>query len=345
MLVYLQSFVAVAIGILSTVTDFKEKKIYNKTIIGGVSISLLLYIVLWNQIDMELIKSYVINLGISVLISFLFFYFKSWAAGDAKLFIAMIIMIPFELYEVDTTNVFPGIYLLIIIFSVAFIYVVIETIFLWSKDSEKFKKIKITRFDTASVKEWLEKYFMGYFITLFVNNVVFTVFPAFQEQNGALILICNMLLLIFVYRVIQSKKQTIIAIAISAALNVIYYAIMGFTFYPINIKMLVIVVAIMLFRNVSEKYNYECIKITDLKPRMILSYGSVLKFYSSRIKGLPKQTTESTDSRLTEDEVNSIKRWSKSAKGEDSIVIVRHMPFAPFMLIGEIIFFALHLYI
>ena len=74
MLVYLQSFVAVAIGILSTVTDFKEKKIYNKTIICGVSISLLLYIVLWNQIDMELIKSYVINLGISVLISFLFFY-------------------------------------------------------------------------------------------------------------------------------------------------------------------------------------------------------------------------------------------------------------------------------
>ena len=57
------------------------------------------------------------------------------------------------------------------------------------------------------------------------------------------------------------------------------------------------------------------------------------------------KNNRSTDSRLTEDEVNSIKRWSKSAKGVDSIVIVRHMPFAPFMLIGEIIFFALHLYI
>lgn len=345
MLVYLQSFVAVTVGILATFTDFKEKKIYNKTIIFGVALSLLLYIVLWNRIDMELIKSYIINLGISILISFLFFYFKVWAAGDAKLFIAMIIMIPFELYEVDTSNIFPGIYLLILIFSVAFIYVVIETIFLWSKDNEKFKKIKITKISVVSIKEWLEKYFIGYLITLFVNNVIFTVFPDFQEQNGPLMLICNMLLLIFVYRIIQSKKQTIIVISISFALNIIYYAIMGFTFYPINIKMLVIVVAIMLFRSVMEKYNYECIKITDLKPRMILSYGSVLKFYSSRIKGLPKQTTESTDSRLTEDEVNSIKRWSKSAKGTDSIVIVRHMPFAPFMLIGEIIFFALHLYI
>ena len=124
---------------------------------------------------------------------------------------------------------------------------------------KKFKKIKITRFDTASVKEWLEKYFMGYFITLFVNNVIFTAFPAFQEQNGALILICNMLLLIFVYRVIQSKKQTIIAIAISVALNVIYYAIMGFTFYPINIKMLVIVKTI--FFNLFTTLQFNILKL------------------------------------------------------------------------------------
>lgn len=345
MLVYLQSFVAVVIGILATVTDLKKKKIYNKTIICGIVVSILLYIVLWNQIDIELIKSYVINLAISILISFLFFYFKIWAAGDAKLFIAMTMMIPFELYEVDITNVFPGIYLLITIFSVAFIYVVIETIFLWSKDNEKLKKVKITKISTSSIKEWLEKYFMGYFITLFINNVIFKAYPTFQEQNGALILICNMLLLIFIYRAIQSKKQTIIVMAISITLNIVYYAAIGITIYSINIKMLMAVVVIMLFRDVSEKYNYECIKIKDLKPRMILSYGSVLKFYSSRIKGLPKQTNESTDSRLTEEEVDSIKRWSKSSRGEDSIVVVRHMPFAPFMLIGEIIFFTLHLYI
>ena len=41
MLVYLQSFVAITIGILTTITDFKEKKIYNKTIIYGVITSLM----------------------------------------------------------------------------------------------------------------------------------------------------------------------------------------------------------------------------------------------------------------------------------------------------------------
>lgn len=345
MLVYLQSFMALLMGIWATITDFREKKIYNKTIIYGVIISFILYIVMWKQIDMELIKNYAINLSISIVISFLFFYFKIWAAGDAKLFIAMIIMIPFELYEVDTTNIFPGIYLLIIIFSIAFLYVVVETIYLWAKDSEKFQKFKTIKFNINTIKDWLEKYFMGYFIILLINNIIYLLFPTFQEQNGALMLVCNMLILIFLYRIIQSKKQTIIVTTISIIFNVIYYIIMKFNIYPINIKMFIIVIAIMIFRDISEKYNYECIKIENLKPRMILSYGSVLKFYSSRIKGLPKQTTETTDSRLTSDEVNSIKRWSKSAKGDDSIVVVRHMPFAPFMLIGEIIFFVLHLYI
>ena len=36
--------------------------------------------------------------------------------------------------------------------------------------------------------------------------------------------------------------------------------------------MLLLVFIIILFRRVSEKYNYEEIKISDLKPRMILSY-------------------------------------------------------------------------
>lgn len=345
MLAYLQSFIALIIGILATITDFREKKIYNKTIIYGVIVSFILYIVMWKQIDMELIKNYVINLSISILISFLFFYFKIWAAGDAKLFIAMIIMIPFELYEVDLSNIFPGIYLLIIIFSIAFLYVVMETIFLWAKDSEKFQKLKTIKFNIKTIKDWLEKYFMGYFIILLINNIIYLLFPTFQEKNGALMLVCNMLILIFIYRIIQNKKQTIIVTTISIIFNIIYYIIMKFNIYQINIKMFIIVISIMIFRDISEKYNYECIKIENLKPRMILSYGSVLKFYSSRIKGLPKHTTETTDSRLTNDEVNSIKRWSKSSKGDDSIVVVRHMPFAPFMLIGEIIFWVLHLYI
>ena len=344
MLVYIQSIIAIVLGIISSITDFKNKKIYNKNIIWAVMVSIFVYAVLWNQIEVMYIKNYLINLGISVAISFLFFYFKIWAAGDAKLFLAIVVMIPYELYEVETNNVFPALYLLIMIFSVAFIYVFFETVYLWIKDKEKSKKIKELKLGKTEIKEFIIKYFMGYFMILFINNITLEFFTEFRINNAGLMLICNMLILIFVYRVIREEKQSLIVTFIFIIANIIYYAIFGVKIYSINIRIFILVLIIMIFRSISEKYNYEEIKIEDLKPRMILSFGSVLKFYSSRIKGLPQSTTETTDSRLTEEEVESIKRWSKTKKGKETIIIVRHMPFAPFMLVGEILFFILKLY-
>ena len=230
------------------------------------------------------------------------------------------------------------------IFGIAFIYVFFETVYLWIIDKEKSKKIKELKLGKAEIKEFIIKYFMGYFIILFINNITLKFFTEFRVNNAGLMLICNMLILIFAYRVIREEKQSLIVNFVFIVANIIYYAMFGLEIYSINIKMLVLVLIIMMFRSVSEKYNYEEIKIEDLRPRMILSFGSVLKFYSSRIKGLPQSTTETTDSRLTEEEVESIKRWSKTKKGKDTIVIVRHMPFAPFMLVGEILFFILKLY-
>lgn len=246
--------------------------------------------------------------------------------------------------EVETNNVFPALYLLIVIFGVAFIYVFFETVYLWIKDKEKAKKIKELKLEKAEIKEFIIKYFMGYFIILFINNITLKFFTEFRINNAGLMLICNMLILIFIYRVIREEKQSLIVTFIFIIANIIYYAMFGLEIYNINIKILILVLTIMIFRSISEKYNYEEIRIEDLKPRMILSFESVLKFYSSRIKGLPQSTTETTDSRLTEEEVESIKRWSKSKKGKETIVIVRHMPFAPFMLVGELLFFIFRLY-
>lgn len=344
MLLYIQSIIAIILGIISSITDFKNKKIYNKNIILAVIVSIFTYAVLWNQIELIYIKNYLINLGIGVVISFLFFYFKIWAAGDAKLFLAIVIMIPYELYEVETNNVFPGLYLLIMIFSVAFIYVFFETVYLWIKDKQKLKKIKELELGKEKIKEFIIRYFMGYFIILFINNITLKFFTEFKTNNAGLMLICNMLTLFFIYRVIREEKQLLMVTFIFIVANILYYALFGLDIYSINIKIFILIFLIMMFRNISEKYNYEEIKVEDLKPRMILSFESVLKFYSSRIKGLPQSTTETTDSRLTEKEVECIKRWSKSKKGKKTIVIVRHMPFAPFILFGEILFFIFKLY-
>ena len=127
MLVYIQSIIAIILGIVSSITDFKNKKIYNKNILIAVGLSVLTYLIFLKQIEIAYIKNYTINLVISIVISFLFFYLKIWAAGDAKLFLAIVFMIPFEIYEVETKNLFPALILLIMIFSIAFLYVGLAT--------------------------------------------------------------------------------------------------------------------------------------------------------------------------------------------------------------------------
>ena len=344
MLPYIQSIIAIILGIVSSITDLKDKKIYNKNILIALIISAISYAIFFKQIEIGYIPNFIMNLIITIVISFLFCYFKIWAAGDAKLFLAITFMIPYKIYEVEVTNIFPALNLLIIIFCVAFIYVFLETIFLWIKDKQRLERLKLSSFDKEDIKQFVIQYLLGYFIIIFVNNILNRFFVNFRISNQGFMLLCNMLLLIFVYRIIKTKKTSIIVAGCFFTANVVYYLMFGFQIYAINLKMLLLVFIIMLFRRVAEKYNYEEIKISDLKSRMIISYGSVLRFYTSRVEGLPKNTTETTDSRLTEEQVESIKRWSKTSKGTETIVIVKHMPFAPFIFVGEIIFFILRLY-
>lgn len=345
MLVYLQSTIALILGVISLITDIKHKKIYNKNIIIALIISTICYICLYKRIEVEFILNFTVNLIITAIISFLFYYLKIWAAGDAKLFLSIVYMIPFEIYEVDKLNIFPALNLLIIIFSIAFIYIFFETIFLWIKDKEKFEMLSIKKITKIDIIDFTIQYFLGYFTILFINNILNKYFLEFETNNGGLILLCNMLILIFEFRILKSEKSKIITLAIMMILNITYLFIYGIEISSINLKMLLLVLLILIFRRISEKYNYEEIRIDELKPRMILSYTTIIRFYGSKVKGLPKSTTENTDSRITEDEVESIKRWSKTSRGSQTITIVRHIPFAPFILTGELVFFILKLYL
>ena len=74
---------------------------------------------------------------------------------------------------------------------------------------------------------------------------------------------------------------------------------------------------------------------------MVLSYGTVSKFMPSRVKGLPRQTSEDMRCRITEEETKAIKRWESSKFGEETIVIVRKIPFAVFIICGTFVFWGI----
>jgi preflagellin peptidase FlaK len=103
-------------------------------------------------------------------------------------------------------------------------------------------------------------------------------------------------------------------------------------------KVYIYLAIVLLFRNLSEKFNYETIPTTTIKAGMILSNFSVIQMIPSKIKGLPTFSTEDMRSRLTIEQVESIKKWSYSKYGLSEVVIVRKIPFAIFMTLGVIVF-------
>lgn len=338
MLIYFQSILAIILCFYSSITDIKSKKIYNKIILIALVVSSSIYAIFYKEINTDVILNHFINCIITLIMSFLFFYFKIWAAGDAKLFWVISFILPFSIYETSEKNVFPSIYLLMMTFGVAFVYVVIETIFLWIKDKEKFKKSTFFSFEHLNLQDFIIQYFSAYFLILIINNILNKFFVEFIRYNGTLILISNMLLITFIYRVLNNRKKYILLLVISIISNIIYIIAFGFTINQINIKMIFLVAFIFIFRQISEKYNYEKIEVENLKSGMILAYQSVIRFYGSKVKNLPETTTETTKSRLTQEQVDSIKRWSKTKKGDNEIIIVRYMPFAPFILVGTVIY-------
>ena len=72
---------------------------------------------------------------------------------------------------------------------------------------------------------------------------------------------------------------------------------------------------------------------------MILSMASSMPMQASRIQGLPGISTEDLKDRLTTEQAESIKRWGKTQKGLDSLMIVKKIPFAIFISFGFLTYF------
>ena len=111
-----------------------------------------------------------------------------------------------------------------------------------------------------------------------------------------------------------------------------------YSVFKIDLKNVIIVLVIVILREWADRYSYTPIKTLDTKKGMILSASSVMLFLNSNIKGLPMKVSEDMAARLTDEEVDSIKRWARTKNGKDELIIVKKIPFAFFINIGYAIF-------
>ena len=338
---YLMIVLVLLVSIISAVTDIKSGKIYNRLLLPF-SVLGLVFLVLYFTKNQEL-ASYLINLFIGSLLSIVLYKSKVWGAGDSKLWIFICAFLPFLIFDYNTYILYPSMYIFIYTFLFAYIYVISDTL-LQLLRKRQFKAI------TFSKKGLTKDRILIFISVYFMISIVYGLLTLLLEEY----FIYNRLWIsIFVILLLNSKINFYIErfkryyFAILATVYILVLALQVNLFdSPVSVNYhlgpIIVWLVVITIRLISSDFNYDEINTKDVVAGMVLSKSSVANFTRSRIKGLPLYTDESTKFRITEPQAAAIKKWENSKYGNETIVVVRHIPFAIFISLGLILFLALN---
>lgn len=321
-------------GFVCSIKDIKMNKIPNQYILYGLICAVLGNILYFTFSGGEAIFSLLAHILFSLIIAFLMYALHIWAGGDVKLFVLFSMLIPVEFLKHKIPLSIITIF--IITFSLAFFYLVVESLIFTLKKENKFlisrTKIPIKYILSCS----LSIISLQFILRMAFEQLYFDYLPLFLFLNVIFVLIFDKLKFL----------QNYISIIICAIVSVtsVFFSVANGNF-SVDIKSIIITIVVILFRMLAEKFNYQEIKTTDVKAGMILSYGSIISFMNSKVKGLPKSTTEDIASRITAEEAESIIRWASSKNGQETIVVMRKMPFAAFISLGFFIYLVLGVFV
>jgi hypothetical protein len=330
-----------SISVCTFITDFKYGKILNKHLKMVALIGLIMQIVyMLYQIDLKkhsiFFNDYFINLIIGALISICLYYFDIWGAGDSKYFILLLLLAPMCIFKEPNKIAFQVELFLIVTFSVAFIYIFLESLYLFINETPVV--IIRSKFTFLYIQKFIIKWMFSYSIIIIVYKIVGLISKDYFGNNIILIRLIIILIMIYLLDNIKCMKFYFPIIILGSLIFVSNCFINSReNKIIIDYKMILIILIVIILRVLCSRYNYKRIKTLDIKEGMIISVWSISGFLYSKVKGLPKFGTESVRSKITFDEAESIKRWASSKYGQEYIYIVRQIPFAPFISFGAII--------
>lgn len=333
-----------ALGILTSYTDIKYKKAFNRQIVvfGVVGICVQVFSIL---LDSSTWRLTILNCALTFVTSILFYALKIWAAGDSKLFITMIFLIPYPLYMVEKYVFFPAFFVLEFVFTLAVGYILVESIVLLCIDYKEKKPVQLKEFVPDFSKESITSWLSTFLLVDTCDVLLFSYGNKVLAANTYLLVVVNILLVIVVLSMIG---KMIMKTWFSCAMITIRIALslwLGITFSKITIGTIVVVTITMITKKFTSHYNYRTISVSKLEVGNVLARSSLIFMIPSSVKGLPKVTDETTRYRLNEKEVEAIKRWEKSKYGKSTVTIVRTVPFAPFIFGGTLLYFVFRLFL
>lgn len=319
---------------LCTKSDLQSGVIYNKVLVVFLGLAVAFDAVYYGLFVRNLFYDFLLNFAVVTVVSLYLFYSHSFAGGDCKMMIVIALLFPARLYWVmgnsNTTLVFT------IVFAIFVGYCYLLGNSIWSIVTRRV----IITFDY--IKEYLFNFLKSYvsamvYISLF-NQLIMLIFnQGFNINIWAIRILCLLVAwCIGRYPVFKKRIIFVSVMCILIAISIFTRTIP----FSVNIENYVLVLVLLICQMAIKTTIYEKVDVNQLKKGMILTTFSSMLMQTSITKGLPGVSTEDLKSRLTTEEIESIKMWAKATHTE-SLTIVKKIPFAIFISIGVLLYCAM----
>lgn len=325
--------------IFCSYTDCRDSLIRNSALLKAGLIIGTLDIAYYIIYGTQYLVIFLFNAGLLAIISLMLYALKIWAGGDSKLLLLISIAIPGRLYALNGSDNMSGILIIVFSFLSAFFIIVMHSVMIGIQSGDLFKIRMNRKMDIVRI---LVSYAMVVGIMQVFDGVMWLVFPFIMKENWMLVqtFYCMVLLMTIYIRSSISMRYIYYTTIISWLSLIIMVASGEYVLqYKVSLSILIWACTLLCIRGMIEKYNYQVIPTSKVKKGDILSASTVMEFRRSRVRGLPHCMTEDLEARLTEEEADSVHRWEKSKYGNNTVIIVRKIPFAVFLTIGTLLFF------
>lgn len=319
--------------LIATYSDIKYGKISNKLVLGYGCVPVICNII--NVAHEGEWLNYIINFSIVIIIAVLLYSFHVWAGGDCKMLIFIALATPVSLYWNLNGFVYNFCYIYIFVFSFGFLYVCFDNIKMFCQKRRFINKGEFIREFKANIYKYIRTII---YLSLIGHVYLICIYQYIEIPAILYTLACIAFILLVSKIAILNSKWIVILVAV---IDFVLFIITGNMTISSMWYTYVIVISLMIMRLVSKVFNYDDIETCDVECGMILSQETSILLKNSKVKGLPGISDETLKSRLSEDEVEAVRRWGKSKYGLESIKIVRKIPFAVFITIGLIAYLIL----
>ena len=317
-----------------TKSDLKSGLIYNRILAIFLVCAVILDAAYYGFYAKDLFRDFVFNfLIVSVLCLYLFFS-HSFAGGDCKLAIVLTMLYPARYYLNYRGNAATLVFAIGLALFAGYCYLFVYSVFSIATKTVKLNKTYIKN----SLLHFLIVYFSAMLYLSLANSVLLVLYRRGFTIN---VWITRCLCLLIAWCVgrypVFRKWEALVPAGIVTAIISFTLKSIPFSLNPENYTLTFV---LLLCQLTIKPSLYEDVPVSSLKKGIILSTFSSMLMQSSITPGLPGISTENLKSRLTSEEVDSIRIWAKATHTQ-SLSIVKKIPFAIFISLGFLCYYIL----